>query len=122
MASEIYGSFPLGRFEFKAAFREVAGDQGVTIHVFGPAGGKREEVLRFDCFERQPHYHLGWSYRDQPFIRIEDPDPLEYSLQTLASPNTLLVEAGAESMDEDELSALPKTIHLIRNAVTKARA
>ena len=58
----------LGRFRFAARWRVAGLAKGVTIHVFGPARGMNEEVLRFDCFDQPAHYRLGWSYRDEPFI------------------------------------------------------
>ncbi|HXH11785.1 MAG TPA: hypothetical protein VNP04_18730 [Alphaproteobacteria bacterium] len=34
-------------------------DQGVCIQVVGQVGGKETELLRFDCFDHNPHYHYG---------------------------------------------------------------
>lgn len=33
--------------------------QGVCIQVVGKQGGKEAELLRFDCFDTDPHYHYG---------------------------------------------------------------
>ena len=33
--------------------------QGVTIQVVGQLQGKETELLRFDCFDIDPHYHYG---------------------------------------------------------------
>ena len=39
--------------------RAMTADQGVTIQVVGEVGGKETELLRFDCFDQEPHYHYG---------------------------------------------------------------
>ena len=72
-------------YAFALTYRDVDIDRGLTIHVFGPANGKREEILRFDCFEKTPHYHLGWSYRDERFIEISDPDPFGWAIDSLST-------------------------------------
>ena len=73
----------VGVYELALIHRNVDGDQGLTLHVFGPVDGKQEEILRFDCFETTPHYHLGWSYQDLPFIKIDDPNPLAWVIDSL---------------------------------------
>jgi hypothetical protein len=50
---------------------------GICIHVFGEVNGREEEVLRFDCFQRAPHYHYAWSTNDQ-YVALDttaDGDP-----------------------------------------------
>jgi hypothetical protein len=66
----------IGRFRIRLVYRRNDIDEGLTVHVFGPAGGRDEEMLRFDCFRAQPHYHLAWSYREAPFVPIAQPDSL----------------------------------------------
>ncbi|MDD9942107.1 MAG: hypothetical protein OXU20_13765 [Myxococcales bacterium] len=39
--------------------------------------------MRFDCFDLAPHYHLGWSYRDESLIEIDSPDPFEWTMDAL---------------------------------------
>jgi hypothetical protein len=46
-----------GPFEFRLAFRHVGEDRGPTLEVFGRRGEDWREVLRFDAFERRPHWH-----------------------------------------------------------------
>lgn len=100
-------TFDLGRFELRFQHRDVGTDSGPTIHLFGPKESKHEELLRFDCFVHEPHYHIGFSYRDAPFIRIESDDPLGWAIAKISDDvQALLDEAGAESMKEDELTKL----------------
>src|ERR1700736_1542431 len=39
-----------------AGMGQVVEEDGVSLHVFDPTTG--DELLRFDCFEDAPHYHL----------------------------------------------------------------
>lgn len=39
--------------------REIMPDQGLMIQVLADVGGKETEILRFDCFDQDPHYHYG---------------------------------------------------------------
>jgi hypothetical protein len=107
-----------GRFRFKVAFRELADDRGLAIHVFGPTSNssEEEEVLRFDCFENQPHYHLAWSYRNDPLIPIEASNPFEWAIDKLANDiKTLLVSANASPMDDQELRDLKELLSFIQS-------
>ena len=109
--------FTVGRFRVRVAYRHVSTDEGVTLHVFGPTDAGEEEVLRFDCFKNQPHYHLGWSYRSEPFIPIESADPLAWAIEQLRSqPNELLSAAGALPFDDQELTELSHELENIREA------
>jgi hypothetical protein len=47
---------PAGRLRFGIEYRRLQNDQGICIHVFRGPDDQQDEVLRFDCFERQPHY------------------------------------------------------------------
>ena len=106
----------VGRFRFRLAYRRVGEDRGLAIHVFGPRGGTDEEVLRFDCFEVEPHYHLGWSYRDAPFIPISATDPYAWALEQIATRvNELLEQADAETMSDAEAQLLTDTVATLAN-------
>ena len=39
--------------------KELMPDQGLMIQVFGDVEGEDTEILRFDCFDQDPHYHYG---------------------------------------------------------------
>ena len=104
-----------GRYRFRLVYREVAGDYGLAVHVFGPANNRIEEVLRFDCFESQPHYHLDWSYRDEPFISIAAQNPFEWSLALISSSfSEVLEQAEADSPTAEELAEIPQVVSTLR--------
>ena len=103
--------FEIGRFTFELAFRELSDDRGLAIQVFGPTASGAEEVLRFDCFEKTPHYHLGWSYRQAPFVPIAAADPFGWAVAQIGEHiNTLLKQADAHEMNESELTLLAKVL------------
>jgi hypothetical protein len=100
-----------GRYAFEVEGRPFDGAGGLTLHVYGTRAGKSEEVLRFDCFAREPHYHLGWSYFDDPFIPIPAADPLVWALCALRDEfATLLRRADADPPHASELSDLPQAL------------
>ena len=49
-----------GTIKFGIEYRDLLHDQGVCIHVLGDVSEDDEhELLRFDCFDHEPHYHYG---------------------------------------------------------------
>ena len=106
-----------GRFRFKVAFRDLGEDRGLAIHIFGPThNSSEEEVLRFDCFEKQPHYHLAWSYRSDPFIAVEASDPFRWAIDKLSTDmQRFLHQADALPMTEQELGSLKQTLSSIQS-------
>ena len=104
----------VGELSFAVEYRHVGNEQGPSVHVFGPVDGADEEVLRFDCFERTPHYHYGFSYIDQPMTLIDTAavgDPLKWVCERIETRLPALLEkadAGhlAASCDADRLSEI----------------
>ena len=113
-AKDAGGDLRLGRFRLRYALRHVGEDGGPTLHIYGPYQGREEEVLRFDCFDRVPHYHLGWSYRDEPFHRIDAEAPFAWALAELGtSMNDYLERAGVERLSEAEQAQLPGALEAL---------
>jgi hypothetical protein len=77
---------------------------------------QQDEVLRFDCFERQPHYHYAWSTNDQYVSRdtAAEGDPLQWTLARLRTRLAALrIRAGAaevaRALDQRDIeAALPQ--------------
>jgi hypothetical protein len=105
-----------GILTFGIEYRHLQGDQGICIHVFGEVNGQEEEVLRFDCFERAPHYHYAWSTNDQymPLDTTAAGDPLQWVLERLRTRlPAMLLRSGApdlaRALDQREIdAAIPK--------------
>lgn len=71
-------------------------DVGVALHVFDCRNNTRVEILRFDCFDDEPHYHyVNWDDRRNEVAWL-DPvvvgDPLLWSLRTLATRLPVMIE------------------------------
>ena len=80
----------------------VGGDEGLTFDITvagAEEAGKR--ILRFDCFKKTPHYHIGpsgkYPVHDMTNEGIED--PVRWSLEQLKTRLPAMVrEAGYEEI------------------------
>lgn len=71
-----------GNIRFGLEMRTVGPDGGPAIHVLGDVADQEIELIAFDCFRRNPHYHYGPRYRNER-IFIDTtlvPDSLEWVL------------------------------------------
>jgi len=81
--------------------RGVGGDDGLTfdVTVAGDEAGAR--ILRFDCFSKTPHYHIGPSGKDSVHDMITEgiTDPVRWTLDQLKSRlSSLVTQAGYEEI------------------------
>ncbi len=111
----------LGRFVFSTEYRDVGNDKGLTIRVLGPtASSQQEEVLRFDCFEKKPHYHVGFSV---PPVPIEAPDPFRWAVEKLRREfGKLLLDAGALPLNANEENTLAAVLAVIEKTANQKPA
>jgi hypothetical protein len=87
-------------------------DGGASLHVCGTADGL--EHLRFDCFEKEPHYHyLDHAAGANTVVRIDElavGDPVEFTLgcveRHLAD---MLRHSGPDGL-ADEVAAQPEKV------------
>lgn len=61
-----------GGLEFVVENRSQGKDGGPSLRVYGSVEGNRTQLLRFDMFREQPHYHYDPAGRDLRY----DLDPL----------------------------------------------
>jgi hypothetical protein len=78
-------------------------DRGVAIHVCAEQDGEQRELLRFDCFLEDPHYHyLSWRDRVNEMLHMDPAamgDPVEFALGAIEHRLAwLLARAGAEDV------------------------
>ena len=98
-------------------------DEGLTFDVTTAGSedtGKR--ILRFDCFYKNPHYHIGASGGESAAVKMKDQgieDPVRWTLEQLKTRFPAMVkEAGydaiAETIDQqaitDQLTRLEREI------------
>ena len=105
-----------GILRFGIEYRRLQNDQGICIHVFRGPDDQQDEVLRFDCFERQPHYHYAWAKNDQyvPLDTAAEGNPLQWTLTRLRTRlPAMLIRADAADLarvldQRDIEAALPQ--------------
>ncbi|MYD46690.1 MAG: hypothetical protein F4W92_10080 [Gammaproteobacteria bacterium] len=84
-------------------YRKLAGDEGVTIRLFGPVRGKTKELARFDCFRNVPHYHIAF-YDHNTVTSLDRESPLKTVLEKIERDfNELVVACGSDTPTEQEL-------------------
>jgi hypothetical protein len=103
-------------------------DRGVSLHVFAEVDGERREVLRFDCFEEDPHYHyVCWSARSNEMLHIDpvaEGDPLAWALERLRTrlPQMLERAGAAEAAARVDLRRLDAVLPRVAEAAFRARS
>lgn len=106
----------VGRFQLRIAHRYVGDDKGVAITIFGPAGSgrQRRQLLRFDCFEKAPHYHVA-VYRDNIITPIDAPDPFAWAADKIRRDiNDMLTQAAAPAMNQAERDKLQTALAAVQ--------
>jgi hypothetical protein len=58
-------TFEAGNVWLTVEYRHFCGDEGYDIRVYGRVQGSPRQLLRFDCFKFQPHYHYDPLGRDE---------------------------------------------------------
>jgi hypothetical protein len=102
--------FELGGLHFEVSFRDFPGDAGATCRVFGEADGLRRELLRFDDFVANPHYHVPADGEARLLDRTVVGAPLDWCVAQLTGDfGSILRDAGlvefAPTVDQESLRA-----------------
>ncbi len=99
-----------GSIKFGLEYRDLLSDQGVCLHALGEVDGEEVELLRFDCFDHEPHYHYGPEKRNTRLMldKTTEGDSLDWTLNQLNENLPAMVRrAGyedlADSIDMDAL-------------------
>ncbi len=103
-----------GAIKFGIEYRDLLSDQGVCVHVLGDVSEDEEhELLRFDCFDHEPHYHYGPQKRNRRLMldKTTEGDSLDWTLAQIRTRLPEMVEragypelvesAGADGLAED---------------------
>jgi hypothetical protein len=102
-------------------------DRGVSIHVFGDQQGERRELLRFDCFDEDPHYHyVCWEPMANEVLHLDpvaDGDPLAWALERIRTRLApMLVRAGAADVaGRVDARSIDEVLPRIAEAAYRAR-
>jgi hypothetical protein len=115
----------VGGLEIEVLRREVGDDAGTSIEFFGEVAGQRTQVLRFDCFRLDPHYHMPPSAPGQLAIEpAKVGDPIEWALACTRERVPEMVRAGgyADLADKLDAAALRAGVERVRAMVEHAPA
>jgi len=113
---------------FTVDYRNTSTDRGPSLQVLGDVDGKRTQLLRFDCFEQEPHFHYDPDGKNNRIFlntaRVSD--PIAWTIDYLRGNFTSLVRiAGygklADQLDETALTAtLPGLEKTLRESAPRA--
>jgi hypothetical protein len=117
-----------GNIRFGLEMRTVGPDGGPAIHVLGDVAGQEIELLAFDCFGANPHYHYGPRYKNERIFidRTVVPDSLTWTLTLFKNGKlpTMLRRAGyptiAAALDEDLVNDKIQEVESTLRAMAKA--
>ena len=115
-----------GPVRFQVFYQDLLSDQGVTIEVLRNAPGGDAPVLRFDCFDHQPHYHYIREDGEERLLvdRTTEGDPIDWAMAQIGTRlPEMVARAGFESLAQGiDVDALGGDIdELGRNARRLAR-
>ena len=115
-----------GGLTFFPEYRNFGGDRGPSIRVFGKVNGDPKQILRFDCFENDPHYHYDPTGMDA-FHRIDravSPDVVAFSLVMIRDNIAAMTKAAGypELADSIDAGAVGGCIDQLRAALEAAEA
>ena len=76
----------VGELRFNVRYtRARTGDHGPSLRIYGDVEGKPVQLLRFDCFEDQPHFHYDPEGKNNQ-LRMDKTkvsDPIAWSMDYL---------------------------------------
>ncbi len=79
----------------------IGGDEGLTFDVTTVGDKDGDRILRFDCFSKTPHYHVGASPKSPVHDMIAEgiADPVRWTLEQLKTRLPAMVaEAGYDDI------------------------
>jgi hypothetical protein len=112
---------------FAVEYRNTRTDRGPSLQICGDVDGQPVQLLRFDCFENEPHFHYDPDGKDNRIFlnKARVSDPVAWTIDYLCGNITSLVRiAGygklADQLDEAALmAALPGVEKSMRDSVPR---
>ena len=114
--------FDVGGVELHVDQRNFGSDGGPSVRVYGEADGENIQLLRFDCFRKDPHYHYDPSGKnDQRSLdKASVPDSVAWTIEQLGHNLVEMIHTAgyasvAEQVDQAAVAqALPEVESLMR--------
>ena len=115
--------FDVGGVELHVDQRNFGSDGGPSVRVYGEADGENIQMLRFDCFRKDPHYHYDPSGKnDQRSLnKTSVPDSVAWTIEQLGHNLVEMIHTAgyasvAERVDQAEVAqVLPEVESLMRD-------
>ncbi|MYB95202.1 hypothetical protein F4Y43_15230 [Candidatus Poribacteria bacterium] len=114
--------FHVGGVELHVDERNFGADGGPSVRVYGETDGKNIQLLRFDCFRKDPHYHYDPSGKnDQRHLdKASVPDSVAWTIEQLAQNLVEMIHTAgyssvADTVDQTAVAqVLPEVESLMR--------
>ena len=114
--------FDVGGVELHVDQRNFGSDGGPSVRVYGAADGENTQLLRFDCFRKDPHYHYDPSGKnDQRSLdKTSVPDSVAWTIEQLGQNLVEMIHTAgyasvAEQVDQAAVAQiLPEVESLMR--------
>ena len=114
--------FHVGGVELRVDNRSLKEDGGPTVRVFGKEDGENIQLLRFDCFRKNPHYHYDPSGKNdhRKLDKETVPDSIAWTLEQLGKNLAEMINTAgythvADRVDQDAVKqVLPEVEALMR--------
>lgn len=120
-------TFEIGGLSFTVLHRELGekygADGGVSIEIYGDVDGEKTQVLRFDCFRKQPHYHMPPSAPGQLSLDPKEVGTgLDWSFDQIREHLPEMIQTAgftelAKAVDRHELHA--KAVEQVQTAISQ---
>ena len=115
--------FDVGGVELHVDQRNFGSDGGPSVRVYGEADGENIQLLRFDCFRKDPHYHYDPSGKnDQRSLdKTSVPDSVAWTIKQLGNNLVEMIHTAgyasvAEQVDQTAVAqVLPEVESLMRD-------
>ena len=99
----------------------IGGDEGLTFDVTAVGDKDGDRILRFDCFSKTPHYHVGASPKSPVHDMIAEgiTDPVRWTLDQLKTRlRSMVSEAGyAEIAKSIDQQAIAQSLSQVEKAI-----
>lgn len=114
--------FQVGGVELHVDNRNFGEDGGPSVRVFGEADGNNIQLLRFDCFRKNPHYHYDPSGRNdhRNLDKTKVPDSVAWTIEQLGHNLVEMIKTAgyasiADQVDQTKVvQVLPEIEALMR--------
>ena len=115
--------FDVGGVELHVDNRDIGADGGPSVRVYGEVDGENIQLLRFDCFRKDPHYHYDPSGKnDQRHLdKASVPDSVAWTIEQLGQNLVEMIHTAgyagvAEAVDQTSVTqVLPEVESLMRS-------